>query len=218
MDNSEAYIRQMDLIPMEEEDYIAPKVICAAADFAVSKADKANRTAFVIGGMTINNVIHYMDCRVDRWATDEWIEEMFNIQSRWNPEVFWVEDGVIWLSIAPTLYNEMQRRGVWINCQPRKSIKDKATRGRSFQKRTRGGGCRFDKQSEWYPGFENEILKFTGHSDATLDDQFDAAALLSLGFETMDNIEEDDLLTEEELEHRESNPLKNQGRNTVTGY
>lgn len=218
MDSSEAYLRKDDFLPMKEEDFDKPMVVAAAADFAVSKADKANRTSFTIGGKSVDNILHYLDQRVGRWDTLEWLDEMFLIQKRWNPDIFWVEDGVIWKGIAPTVYREMQIRNSFINCVPRKSISDKATRGRSLQRRMRAGGCRFDKDGTWYDGFEAELLKFTGHGQATLDDQFDSAALLSLGFEDLAHFEQEDFASEEEEEMIFNDPRRVSGRNTVTGY
>lgn len=217
-DNDEAYLRKEDFLPMSEDDHSRPMIIAAAADFAVSKADKANRTSFTIGGKAIDNLLYFLDQRVGRWNTLEWLDEMFLIQQRWNPDVFFVEDGVIWKGIAPTVYKEMQTRNIWMNLQPRLPVRDKATRGRSLQRRMRAGGCRFNKEPDWYAGFEAELLKFTGHSEASLDDQFDSAALLSLGFEDMAQMERDDFLTEAEEEMERTDPRKTQGRNSVTGY
>ena len=218
MDNSEAYIRKEDFLPMEESDFDKPMIVAAAADFAVSKADKANRTSFTIGGKCVNNILYYLDERVGRWNTLEWLDEMFLIQRRWNPDIFWVEDGVIWKGISPTVYREMQIRNIWINIQPRASIKDKATRGRSYQRRMRAGGCRYNKDTSWYPGFEQEVLKFTGNSEATLDDQFDSAALLSLGFEDLSHMTDEDFKSEEEEEMERNDPRVASGRNIHTGY
>ena len=218
MDSSEAYLRKDDFLPMKPDDFDKPMVVAAAADFAVSKADKANRTSFTIGGKCASNILHYLDERVGRWDTLEWLDEMFSIQKRWNPDIFWVEDGVIWKGIAPTVYREMQIRNLWINIQPRASIKDKATRGRSLQRRMRAGGCKFDKEKEWYPGFENELLKFTGRGQATLDDQFDSAALLSLGFEDIAHLAEEDFMSEDEEEMIYADPRRAAGRNAITGY
>lgn len=223
IDNSEAYLRKADFLPMSLRDVEAPKRILAAADFAVSKADLANRTSFSIGGVCPENLLHYVDQRVGRWDTVEWIEEMFSIQERWDPELFFVEDGVIWKSVAPMVYNEMRRRGVFLNIEPIPSIKDKATRGRTFQRRMRAGACRFDTAAEWYPGFQHELLRFTGGAQATLDDQFDSAALLALGAERMGDVEEDDFIEEEELEILEMNRSRRRsghsdGRSYVTGY
>ena len=233
-DNADAYLRKQDFLPMTELDHEAEKVVCAAADFAVSKADLANRTSFTVGGKCTRNLIHVIDQRVDRWASLEvlpdgtkqgWIEEMFSIQERWSPNTFFVEDGVIWKAVKEILYNEMRDRDIWINLVEIPSIKDKATRGRVLQKRMKAGGCRFNKSAEWYPSFEAELLKFTGASAATLDDQFDSASLLAKGFEEhFARVEDDDFVTDEEADlEAESRALRGARRSDrpsgwQTGY
>jgi len=223
LDNATAYLRAADFLPMTDEDRDEEKVICAAADFAVSKADKANRTSFTVGGKDVNNLLHFLDQRVDRWDALEWIEEMFSIQQRWNPEVFWVEDGVIWKSVKSMVYREMQVRDIRINIEAIPSVKDKATRGRSYQRRMRAGQCRFDKSADWYADFLYENLRFTGTAAATLDDQFDSAALLSRGFDEFSHLEPRDFYTEDEEEFERGfwNSRKqapSNGRNATTGY
>ena len=221
-DNTDAYLRRDDFVPMEARDYETPKVVCAAADFAVSRADRANRTAFVIGGKDIDNTLHYLDVRVGRWDTLEWMQVMFLIQQRWNPQVFYVEDGVIWKSVERMIYREMQQRDIYINIEAVMSVKDKATRGRSLQRRMRAGACRFDTKAEWYAGFQSELLRFTENSQATLDDQFDAASLLSRGFDLLHTVEDADFMTEEELDFERqsehSRKVESDGRSPVTGY
>ena len=218
-DFEDAYLRKEDFIPMKDEDYETQKIVCAAADFAISKADAANRTSFSIGGKDANNILHFIDQRLGRWDSLEIVEEMFLVQVRYRPDVFYVEDGVIWKSLYPIIAREMQKRDVWISLKPILPVKDKAVRGRSLQKRMRAGGCRFDTHATWYPGFEAELLKFTGTSEATLDDQFDSAALLSRGFEDYHELEEKDFQTEEEEEFEYmSHSFEQTGRSAVTGY
>jgi len=105
-----------------------------------------------------------------------------------------------------------------LNCVPILPVKDKATRGRPYQKRMRAGSIKFDKDASWYPGFEEENVRFTGMSDAVLDDQFDSTATLVRGLELTADLEEDDFTDEEELEIRERNPQNFRGRSAVTGY
>jgi len=221
-DNAEAFLRRDDFIEMNEDDYKADKIICAAADFAISKADKANRTSFTIGGKDLRNFVHVMDQRVGRWDSLEIIDEMFAVQQAYNPEVFWVEDGVIWKGLRPMIEREMQVRDIRINFEARLPIKDKATRGRSLQRRMRAKQMRFDKRAEWYPGYEQEMLKFTGYATATLDDQFDSSALLSLGFDDFHHVEEEDFYEEEDFEmdrgYRSRGGSATDGRSAVTGY
>jgi predicted phage terminase large subunit-like protein len=217
-DNSEAYLRKDDFLPMKDEHHDAAKRYRVGCDFAVSKLDTANRTSFTIGGSTMANDICVVDQRVGRWDTAEWMDELFLIQKRYDPEVFFVEDGVIWKSVAPSLYREMKLRDEWLNCFPILPVKDKAVRGRNFQKRMRAGGMRYDKEAEWYPGYEEECLKFSANSEAALDDQFDSTAILVKGIDSLPDLEEDEFESEEEVEMRRQDPRKVSGRSQVTGY
>ena len=222
LDHSDAFLKQADFHPMKEADYESDKIICAAADFAVSRADKANRTAFVVGGKDVDNILHHLDVRKGRWDPTEWIDEMFEIQQQWDPQVFWVEDGVIWKSVRAMIYREMQVRDIRINFEAILPVKDKGTRGRPYQRRMRSGQCRFDKNAEWYADFEQENLRVSGAAQATLDDQFDAAALLSRGFDDFAQAEPEDFFTEDEWEMERgfwNRPKAGvDGRSLVTGY
>jgi hypothetical protein len=219
-DNDEAFIRSEDLLPMEEGDFAKQKQNGVGVDFAISKADSANKTAFVVAGKDTENLLHFVDCRSGRWDILEIVDQFFMIQIRHNPLVFFVEDGVIWKAVWTILKPEMLERDIFINVEPIMPIKDKKVRGRSFQKRTRVGGCRFDKEASWYPEFEEIILRFTGDSEAVRDDEFDAAALVSKGFESYSKTEADDFMTEEEEQFMVvSEGLRGGGgRSMVTGY
>lgn len=217
-DNSEAYLRKADFLSMRDADWDSPKRIAVGCDFAVSTKDKANRTSFTVGGEDVANTLHIFDQNVGRWDTLQWTEVLFEIQERWNPEVFFVEDGVIWKSVAPALYKEMNKRGKWLNCQPINPTRDKASRGRDLQKRMRAGNVRFDKEADWYEGYEDELLRFTGSSDAALDDQFDSSAILAKGLSTLSDLEDEDFEDDETIDMRRQDPRKQIGRSAVTGY
>jgi len=238
-DNADAYLRKGDFLPMDGDDRLRSKVIYAAADFAVSKADLANRTSFTVGGKCSKNFIHIIDQRVERWASLDielvngldvksgWIMEMISIQRRWNPDFFFVEDGAIWKAVKRMVYNQLREEDCPINIVEIPSVRDKASRGQPLRKRHRSGMMRFDKEAEWYPGYEQEMLKFTGNRQATLDDQFDSTALLVSGFENYkpEAAEEDDFTADEELailadaKYRRRGALAQaDGRSQVTGY
>ena len=220
-DNDEAYLRRDDFLAMRTDDYETSKITCVGADFAISKLDTANRTSFTVGGKDLNNILHITDQRVGRWDITQIIEEMFAIESRWHPDMWFVEKGQIWSSIETILRSEMQKRDVWLSILPVPAVLDKKVRGRSLQKRMRAGGCRFDKLASWYEEYEDELLRFTGDSEAVLDDQFDSTVHLSRGFEDYKaQAEEDDFTTDEEAEFAYlARTLKGgDGRSDVTGY
>ena len=197
-DFTDAFIRPEDLIPMNEDDHEAEKLLCAAADFAVSKQESADNTSFTIGGKCVRNFIHVVDQRTGHWDAQEIIQEIFNINEAYAPHVFFVEDGVIWKTIYPTLEREMHKRDSVINFLPMPSTKDQAVRGVSFQRRTRAHGMRFDTEASWWPAYKHEILRFTAHAQALKDDQFDSTALLCRGFDTLTEVEPEDFITDEE--------------------
>lgn len=232
-DMADAYLRPQQFLPMDEDDHEAEKRFYLGCDFAVSKADNANRTAFTCAGRDLTNLLHYVDQRVGRWDTLEWITELFSMAIQWNPDYVYVEDGVIWKSMWPIIRNEMnpatrspqlreifKRKEVLINFVTVPSVKDKATRGRSFQRRMKAGLCRFDKEADWYQGYEMELLKFTGVTEAKLDDQFDSSAIICVGLDQMPELDEedfdvDDPIEMEEVEYYRSSPMN---RSRITGY
>ena len=82
----------------------------------------------------------------------------------------------------------------------------------------KAGACRFNKKAPWFAAYENECLRFTGYSDAVLDDQFDSSAILSRGFDEMPVLDEESFMTEEELYFRSEEAPSGHGRSKTTGY
>jgi hypothetical protein len=117
--------------------------------------------------------------------------------------------------------DEMQLRDIFIDFVPTLPVKDKATRGQTWRKRMKGGGCRFAKETSWYEEYEEECLDFSATQEAELDDQFDATVTLMRGFDGV-ILEDDDAKTESEEEFEfESAMLKHatsSGRSRHTGY
>ena len=217
-DNEDTYLRKQDFLPMKEDDYDSKKIYFIGTDFAVSKKDRANRTSFTIGGQDINNTLHIVDERWDRWESNEWLEEIFILDARWHPQIFFIEDGVIWKSVYPMIATEMRKRDHYINFVELLPIKDKGVRGLSLKKRMRAGSMRFDKQAEWYPGYENELLSFVAGKDAIADDQFDSTATLCMGIEKQLAPEDEDDLEDAEEDSDLYMQEQEQDRNMVTGY
>ncbi len=198
LDDNEAFLKKDNFLPMKDEDYDSPKIYIAGADWAISKKDSANRTSFTCGGKDRDNIVHVVGQTVGRWDSAEIVDEFFDFYERWKPVAWYVETGQIWLAIKPMILKEMQTRDVWVNLVEVAPIGDKAARARIMQKRHKAGGMRFDKTAEWYPGYETEMLSFTGVTDAKHDDQFDSTALMMRGFEEFSEVEEDDLVSEDE--------------------
>ena len=219
LDNSDAFLKKNYFLDMEEEDWNKEMHHYVGVDFAVSKADRANRTSFTVGGVADNNHLYIKDQYVDRWDTSEIIDKMFEVEEEHRPQAWFVEDGVIWKSIEPMLNKEMIVRNIYLNCVPMLSIKDKAVRARSLQKRMKAGAVHFDKGAEWYPGYEAELMSFTGYADAVADDQLDSTAILSRGVDEAPTLDETEFETDEErFERLHAEQPVASGRSSITGY
>ena len=228
LDNAEAYLRKDDFIPMREEDFECWKHICAGWDFAVSKADLANRTSCTVGGKDSSNIVHHLDFRVGRWSATisaaekaagerGWIDVMFEVEERWHPETHCVEGGQIWQAVSRFIYQEMIARDVFLNIEVLNPIKDKAARGRALQKRHRAGATRWNTAAAGYEDAKQELLRFTGESASRLDDQFDSCATLHLGLDKVAVLDDEDAETDEEYSMRRRRPPPPQ-EGDCTGY
>lgn len=232
-DSNEAYLRRDDFIEMSDDDRETSKLIVAGWDFAVSKADMANRTSCTVAGVDVRNYTHFLDFHVGRWNSSVtpterqkgdkgWIDLMFEVQDRWHPDTHFVEGGVIWNAVKNMVMQEMLKKGRFLNIVVLNPIKDKAIRGRSFQNRHKAGATRWNTEASGYIGAKEEMLRFTGYATARLDDQFDSAATLCLGLDQQPPMEEDDFWTEEEQEMERGYQMRGQrvdnGRSAVTGY
>lgn len=218
-DTSEAYLRKEQFLPMADEDYELWKMHAVGVDLAISTADHANRTSFTVVGKDLANSFYVVDERVGRWTALDIIEEFFLVDTAWKKPVFFVEGGVIWRGLEPFLNAEMHKRNQWLTLVVMNPIKDKAIRGRSLQARMKARLVKFDKRASWYLGYEDELLHFTGYSEALLDDQFDSTAIVIRGLEGY-QLENGDERTEEEDDFlAQAMMIRNtEGRSSVTGY
>lgn len=220
-DNNERYLKLSGFQKMLEHDYQTDKIYLVGADFAISKKETANKTSFTCGGKDSNNIVSIVDECVGRWSTDEWLDEIFTFDKKWNPIAWIVEKGQIWDSVFPFIYKEMMKRDHWINFIPVVASKDKAVRARIFQKQHNAGGVRYDMEADWYSAYEHELKMFNGVTEALEDDRVDSTAYVFKGFEDMPEIDEADFLSEEEEEYeRESERLRAaaDASRSCTGY
>lgn len=227
LDTKSAYLKKEQFRKMDDTDRDEDKLYYVGCDFAVSKADFANKTAMVVAGKDVKGYIHHVDVRCGRWesvAESEtemgWIDHLFDIYRIWRPELFFVEKGTIWAALWPIIRQEMLRRDVFLNfveCLPRK---DKAVRARSFQARMKAGICRFDMDQEWFGGYQDELLRFQPSKQAQADDQVDASAWLHIGLDNLNEVETADFLTDDPLEDEEYayQQTMREGASRVTGY
>ena len=214
IDESTAFFRRSDLLPMTDGDRERRKEYYVGGDFAISEKKRAAHTALVVGGVDWEKQLHIVDVRRERWDTYGIIEELFSINRRWKPVLMRFESENIEKTLRPVLESEMKRRQEWFAFDCKTPTKDKVQRARQFQFRTRAGNVKFDKQADWYADYEEELVHFPKWPSL---DRVDASAWLG------------DLIGDEiaapsgrELEEEEYEMLRqtdyDDGRNAVTGY
>jgi hypothetical protein len=118
---------------------------------------------------------------------------------------------------AKQIIDEMLKTGVFINLHPMVPFRDKLSRARAIQGRMRQGGVHFDMESEWFPSFEQELLRF---DRGQYDDQVDSIAWLGLVLNQMITAptekEQEEIMWQEE--YNETMGAMFLGRSQVTGY
>lgn len=214
-----AYFRKQDFIAMDAPDYESHKLYVSSVDMAISEKEKADFTVFMVAGVDAAGVIHIVDVRKGRIGSKEIIDEMISIGRRYEPDPFIVETEKIDKAIGPFLEDEMRRTSVFLNIVKKTPSKSKTTRGRSIQAMMRSGSIRFDKEADWYPDLEAELMTMTNAgAKGGRDDQFDAFAYIGMAVnmfrETPDNEELDD----EEWESEYGDDYTGQGACIATGY
>lgn len=219
LDESRSYFRKSDFREMREEDYVKPKTLYVALDPAISEEERHDFSAFIVGGVDPDGVLHILEVVRDRLDSHGIVEWVFALQRKYEPDLFVIEKGAIEKSLGPYIYSEMLKPGRQpVNIVTKMPTKDKESRARSIQARMRAGGCRFDKKGDWYPEFELECLQFPR---AKYDDQVDAFAWLGL---TLAQMVEAPTLEEQEKANWEEDVRVflhegiTGGRSAATGY
>ena len=216
IDEALAYFKKADFRGRTAEDVGRPLRYYIASDLAISERDKADYSAFVVGGMDEDGILHIVNVIRERMNALEILETIFALEKSYKPEVFAIEEGQISKAIGPFLYEEMPRRGVFPNIIGVKPSTDKMMRARSIQGRMRAKAVKFDREADWYQIFEDECVRFPRDKH---DDMVDAFAYLGLILDKMVEAPTTNEINDEAYaDELESSGWYDTGRNAVTGY
>lgn len=211
----DAYFRPSDFQVMGEKDYYKPKTFYGAIDFAISKAEKADNTAFTIGGMDPDRLLHVVHTEAARLDSLEIIDTWFRLDKEYQPEAWVVETGAIEKALGPFLREEMVKRGQYMNLILATPTKDKQTRARPLQARMRAGGCRFNEEDPGYEPLKQEMLSFPR---GIHDDRVDSLSWLGLHLDKLYEADTEEEALEGEYRLLEDEALLTDGRSNCTGY
>lgn len=215
LDESDTFFRKQDFVPMKVDDKKKNMVYYVTCDLAVSQSQRADYSAFCVGGMDEDGRLYAIHVIKDRLDALEIVDTMMMLQRLYKPVLFGMETGTIQKAIGPYLNTEMLKRGEFLNLVLLSPSVDKLTRARSIQARMRSGACKFDKESDWYQAFEDELMRFPRDKH---DDQVDAWAYMGLMLDKMWEAPTQQETDEEEYRSIRRENDFNEGRSQVTGY
>jgi predicted phage terminase large subunit-like protein len=131
------------------------------ADLAVDQHSRADYTAIIIAGMDEFKRIHIKNVIRERLDGKEIVDILIDLQRVYNPEIVGIEEMQVSKAIGPFLNEEMVNTGVYLNLLKLKhGGRDKIQRSTSIRARMQCNTIFFDKQADWYPGLEEECLRF----------------------------------------------------------
>ena len=222
IDEGNAFFKKGDFIPISEDTLhkIEEKSdrfnFYIAGDLAITTNETSDFSVFVVAAVDSTGLLYIVDVIRERLNSLELVEVIFALQERYKPEIFTLEAGVIEKSLGPIINQEMLKRNSYINLNPMVPTKDKLARARSINARMKAGSVRFHKDADWFPEYEQELLRFPRDVH---DDQVDATAWIGLTLDKMINSLSEAEIEEEEYEDElYSSGLGDQGRSIYTGY
>lgn len=177
IDDSVALFRHADFLPLSEELKDEHLEYYVGVDCAISEKTTADFTVFIVVGVNKSGRMRVVDVIRDRMGPLDTVDAFFQIEERYHPNVFIVEDENISKAIGPFIYDQMPRRNQWPNIETMKPTNDKIRRCKGWQARMRAGGVEFDHDAEWFEDYRAELKMFPRGKH---DDQVDASSLIGL--------------------------------------
>lgn len=217
VDDSIRFFKKNDLLDMKEGDKDKDLSYYVSIDLAISTADKADWSVFVVGGMDSDGILYVRNVIRDRMDGLTIAQTMLSLQRLYNPVAFGIEEGQISKSIGPFLNRMMVEQNVYLSVFPLRPHKtDKITRARAIQARMRAGAVRFDKNADWYDVLEHEVLQFPRGKH---DDQVDGLSYLGLIIDKMaEGRTESEVAEDAYHDEFDEDADEHTGRNATTGY
>lgn len=215
IDPGHSFFRREDFLPMTEEDHKRYKEYYMAVDLAISQKERADYSAFVVGGMDELGYLYIVDVVRERLDGREIIDTLLALSRRYDCNLVSIEKGQIEKALGPFLKTEMMNSGIFVTLNLITPTKDKQQRARSWQARLRNGAVRFDKKADWYMAYEQEHMRFPRDRH---DDQVDASAYLGLTLDKFATTPTQEELEEDEYKEEYRTTMTARGRCKYTGY
>ena len=136
IDESVAYFKRSDLLAETVDDKKATLNYYITADLAISEAETADYSVFLVAGVDENRVLHVRNVIRERMDGREIVDTLIALNRVYKPEAIGIEEMQVSKAIGPFLREEMIRTGEYLNLEPLKHMGiDKMARARSIQAR-----------------------------------------------------------------------------------
>jgi predicted phage terminase large subunit-like protein len=160
------YFRATDLIEYGIQDLPKNLRKYGASDHAVSTKQDRDYTVLGCVGIDEQDDIWVLpDLVWERMETDRTVDEMMVQFRAHKPLLWWMENELISKSFGPFLRKRMQEEKTYISLDPVTPSKDKPTRARSIQGRTRMQKVHFPRFAPWWPQARSQLLRFPRSTD-----------------------------------------------------
>jgi predicted phage terminase large subunit-like protein len=216
LDEASAPFQRKDFVPMDSGDFNRNFHYYIGTDFALKEEQKSDYTAFVVGAVDEQGALYIVHVVKERMDVNESQDTLFELISKYNPEMVFFEKGQIWAALEVTIKERMYRTGAFFNYEAFPSMVEKVSRTGPVRARMRAGAVKFNKEAHWYQDFEDECVGFPRLAH---DDQVDALALIGRGllkFREAPSAKE--LMDEAYEEEKIAGGFYDHGREEMTGY
>lgn len=217
IDESASLFKKADFRSFKDKDMeTKPLHFYISCDLAVTLKQKADWTAFVVGGIDSDNKLYIVEVIKERMDSLTICDTILTLNKRYEPEFIVMEKGMLTNSILPMLNVKMLESNNFITIHTITPSSDKVTRAQSMRARMRSGNVFFNHDAEWFDALQLEMARFPRDVH---DDQVDAMSYLGLA---LDKFVEAPTAKEAEDEVREETLHEagffDMGRNEYTGY
>ena len=175
IDPKSALIRREDLLALEDAERKAPGTYYITVDLAISDKNRADYSVFLIWKILKEGTLCLAQMIRGRFDSPVIIDTIFSLQSIYKPDMFVFEGDNIQKAIMPIMNVEMMHRGIFPHITVLTSSKDLIARSWDIRARIRTRMVKFDKEPEWWPTVEHELVRFPR---AKHDDIVAAASLM----------------------------------------
>lgn len=214
IDEENAYFKETWFRESPDTDFWRKRSVnfYAAADLAISTGRNTDYTAIVVAAVDENGNLELVHARRGRWDSHEIVQNMFEVNKHYKLTSFTLEKGALEKSIGAYLNSEMRRQQKYINMIKIPSVRAKTdkTRAGSIQGRMKVGDVYFRKDLDWFPDFQEEMLRFPRGKH---DDYVDAFSLIG---QTLENMTE--APTQEELREEFRNEIHDEQAHLLREY